>query len=70
MLILLTTIVLLSPLALVSPKVETPETPPGRICRAKDPAAPKKDVEILPICENTPTPQPTKAPQPGKKVAP
>jgi hypothetical protein len=55
----------------IAATIETPETPPGKVCPAVEGPSPKteKDVKTQPYCEPqpTPSPEPTK---PGKKVQP
>lgn len=63
-LVILTTTVLAGPV-----KDRSPESKPGRVCRAEKGPQPKKDVQIQPVCSPTPKPEPTKA-APGRKVEP
>jgi len=60
------TLVLIGLAALAVPPKETPESKPGDICTARKGPHPKKDVEIQPVCEETPTPAPTEQPKSRK----
>ena len=62
--LILTTALLSGPV-----KDRSPESKPGQVCYAEKGPQPKKDVHILPVCDPTPKPEPTKA-APGRKVEP
>lgn len=59
-------LILIGFVALAIPPKETPETEPADICTARKGPHPKKEVEIQPVCEETPTPAPTAQPKSRK----
>lgn len=64
-----TTLAMLAIIATGPVKDRSPESKPGRVCRAEKGPQPKKDVQIQPVCSPTPKPESTKA-APGRKVEP